>query len=147
MSESNPQGNSNDNNEEPRTGTIDPREIPEESQDWNSEGALYLLDQISQGQNQLAQQINDLPDELVTENEEGDRSVIDQATFQDTADHNSQTKQFAAFVKSSAIGGVVLLSLFASLFVQGAVSINVAVPAMALLLIIVIGFVGTWYDI
>ena len=149
MSEDNLQGDTGDDDRRQEPASVGTQGIPEEKQSWNSEGALYLLDQINQGQDQLVQQINDLPDELTAE--DGQHSPETPAgpalTPQTDASQNARTDQFIAFVKSSAIGGVALLTLFTSLYVQGVISINVAAPAAAILVITVVGFAGTWYDL
>ena len=77
------------------------------------------------------------------------RELANQATQQSgqgSAVDNEQRKQFKKFVRSSTLGGIALLILFSSLFAQGAVSAAVAVPVLALLVIIIVGFGGAWYD-
>jgi len=77
------------------------------------------------------------------------RELANQATQQSgqgSADRNERGEQFKRFVRSSTLGGIALLVLFGSLFAQGAVSAAIAVPVLALLVIIIAGFGGAWHD-
>jgi len=59
----------------------------------------------------------------------------------------ARTDQFIRFVKSSALGGIILALLFGSLYVQNAISASIAGPIIAILVLITAGFIGTWYDL